>query len=128
MRTLTLIQSYSSTSHKLYKHLIKFISQVCYVQFGQKNDMADVIKALKQSPLDFWQNKIYRAVIHLFKRKCLYTLYLSRLEAYPVLKRSSLWTFRLAYVKKQRLQIVVREIGRGGGVVYKSRLKMCNKF
>ena len=40
----------------------------------------------------------------------IYTLYLNRLEAYPVLEKLSLWTSRQAYVKTQRLQIPVREI------------------
>jgi hypothetical protein len=74
---------------------------VCNVQFGHKNEVVDVIEALKQPPLDLWQNKIYSAEIFLYKSKGISTLYLTRLEAYPVLKRSLLRSFCLAYVEKQ---------------------------
>ena len=51
------------------------------------------------------------SVTFLYKSKDISTLYLSSQEAYPVLKRLSLWTFCQAYMKTQRLQILVVEIG-----------------
>ena len=74
-----------------------FAGRLCPILTYQQN--GGRYRSTITTPPDFRRNKIYSSEICLYKITNISNLYFSRLEAYKVTLRLSLWAFRQAYVK-----------------------------